>query len=111
VSKVEELREQLNEHIVEFGATLAGDIVDDIASLIAAAREEGDLVVALRKAVIREASVGTMLHVKTVETGRIEGWGAWTECTVNGIAQARNSIFRTLPDGDYAIVSVPKETP
>lgn len=102
MSKVEELREQLNEHIVEFGATLAGDIVDDIASLIAAAREEG---------ADREASVGTMLHVKTVETGRIEGWGAWTECTVNGIAQARNSIFRTLPDGDYAIVSVPKETP
>jgi hypothetical protein len=39
-TKVEELREQLNEHIVEFGATLAGDIVDDIDSLIAAAKEE-----------------------------------------------------------------------
>jgi hypothetical protein len=41
MSKVEELREALQEHIVEFGATLLGDIADDISDLIAAARLEG----------------------------------------------------------------------
>lgn len=65
---------------------------------------------ALRKEVIREASVKT-LHVKTKETGRNE-YGVWEDCMVNGVAvEGRQNILRTLPDGDYAIVSIPKETP
>jgi hypothetical protein len=69
--------------------------------------ERDELVAALRKAVVREASV-QVFHIKTKETARSK-YGVWNECEVNDVKQDRVSALRHLPDGDYALVPIPKE--
>jgi len=62
---------------------------------------------AFRHKVIEEASIQTF-HIKTKEPARNE-YGVWNECEVNGVKQDRISALRHLPDGDYALVPIPKE--
>jgi hypothetical protein len=95
--------------MTDYDSLSVHDLVDELFSAGNWGNDEliSALESALRKAVVREASV-QVFHIKTKETARSK-YGVWNECEVNDVKQDRVSALRHLPDGDYALVPIPKE--